>query len=283
MRNTLLRFFVYPNIFIAFVAVMMSWETQYLRGFSDPVYLWFVFFSTLLSYSFHSIINTVYNDVSPRHQWNLKNRKWLLLILFISGIATLWIFRQNYLDNILPFVAGGILTFAYSAPNLPGKFFELLRRIAFGKTFFLAFMWAYATTMLPVLAYDPNANPISAFLGSRFYLVYAICILFDLRDRKEDREKGIRALPTMVGDPAVKAFYFASLLIAAFFSFMETWPALTVTSIILLIPVVIGVFLFRLTKFRDSEMMYYVYLDGLMMLSAILHVIYLFSITFVFV
>jgi 4-hydroxybenzoate polyprenyltransferase len=262
---------------------MMSWETQYLKGFSDPVFLWFIFFSTLLSYCFHSIINTVYTVISPRHEWNLKNRKWLYFILVVSGIATSWIFLQNYLDNVLPFLAGGLLTFAYSAPNLPGKFFELLRKIAFGKTLFLAFMWAYATTMLPVLAYDPEANPISAFLGSRFYLVYAICILFDLRDREEDREKGIRALPTMLGNDAVKAFYFTSLAIAAFFSFMETWPSLTVTTFILLVPVIIGLFAFRLTKYRDSEMMYYVYLDGLMMMSAILHAIYLFSITFVFV
>ena len=95
---------------------------------------------------------------------------------------------------------------------------------SFGKTFFLAFMWAYATTILPVLAYDPQANPISPYLGSRFYLVYAICILFDLKDREQDRGKGIRALPTMLGDNAVKAFYFTSLGIAIFFSFMETWP-----------------------------------------------------------
>jgi 4-hydroxybenzoate polyprenyltransferase len=262
---------------------MMSWETQHLNSFNDPTYLWFIFFSTLLSYSFHSIVNTVYTDISPRHEWNIKNRNWLYLIMAVSGIVTVFIFLQNYLHNLLPFLAGGLLTFAYSAPNLPGKFFEILRRIAFGKTFFLAFMWAYATTILPILAYDPQANPISPFLGSRFYLVYAICILFDLKDREEDRAKGIRALPTMLGDNAVKAFYFTSLAIAIFFSLMETWPLFTATTIILLIPVIIALFIFRLTKYGDGEMMYYVYLDGLMMLSAILHVIYLFSITFVFV
>jgi len=261
----------------------MSWETQYLGGFSDPVFLGFIFFSTLLSYSFHSVINTVYADISPRHEWNVKNRKWLYVIIVFSGIMTLLIFLPNYLDNFLPFLAGGLLTFAYSAPNLPGKFFEMLRRIAFGKTFFLAFMWAYATTILPVLAHDPAANPISPFLGSRFYLVYSICILFDLRDREEDRAKGIRALPTMLGDNAVKAFYFTSLCIAIFFSVMETWPLVNATTVILLIPVIIAFFVFRFTEYADSELIYHVYLDGLMMLSAILHLIYLFSITFVFV
>lgn len=262
---------------------MMSWETQYLKGFTDHTFLWFMFFSTLLSYSFHSIVNTVYTSVSPRHEWNVRNRKFLFAMLFFSAAVSGTIFLTNYLDNILPFVAGGLLTFVYSAPNLEGKLFEFMRRIAFGKTIFLAFMWIYATTMLPILAHDPTSDFISAFLGSRFYLVYAICIVFDLRDREEDRQKGIRALPTMLNDTPVRLFYFASIAVSAFFSFMYTWPSISVTTVILLIPVIISLFIFRLIQARESEMLYYVYLDGLMMLSAILHVIYLFSITFVFV
>jgi 1,4-dihydroxy-2-naphthoate octaprenyltransferase len=166
---------------------------------------------------------------------------------------------------------------------MDGMLFKFIRRIAFGKTIFLAFMWTYATTMLPILANDPASDFISAFLGSRFYLVYAICILFDLRDREEDRLKGIRALPTMLSDAPVRFFYFVSIAVSAFFSFMYTWPSFSVTTFILLIPVIISLFIFRFTRARDGEILYYVYLDGLMMLSAILHAIYLFSITFVFV
>jgi 4-hydroxybenzoate polyprenyltransferase len=261
---------------------MMSWETQYLKGFADHTYLWFIFFSTLLSYSFHSIVNTVYTDASPRHLWNARNRKLLYFILLFSAAVCSWIFLSNYLDNFLPFVLGGLLTFVYSAPNLEGRLFEFMRKIAFGKTIFLAFMWTYATTMLPILAHDPTADPFSAFLGSRFYLVYAICILFDLRDREEDRQKGIRALPTMLGSTPVRLFYFVSIAASAFFSVMYTWPSISITSVILLIPMIIALFIFRIARARDEEMMYYVYLDGLMMLSAILHAIYLFSITFVF-
>lgn len=261
---------------------MMSWETQYLSGFTDHTYLWFIFFSTLLSYSFHSVVNTVYNDVSPRHRWNERNRKLLFILLFFSAVASGLIFVYNYLDNFWPFFIGGVLTFVYSAPNLEGRLFEFMRKIAFGKTIFLAFMWTYATTMLPILAHDPSSDIISAFLGSRFYLVYAICILFDLRDREEDRQKGIRALPTMLGENPVRVFYFISIGVSAFFSIMYSWPLITITSFLLLAPAIIALFIFSFSRARDGEILYYVYLDGLMMLSAILHAIYLFSITFVF-
>jgi 1,4-dihydroxy-2-naphthoate octaprenyltransferase len=283
LRSSLLKLFIYPNFFIAIVAVMMSWETQYLSGFTDHTYLWFIFFSTLLSYSFHSIVNTVYTSESPRHKWNAHNRKLLLFIMVLSAAVCSLIFLSSYLDNLLPFVLGGLLTFVYSAPNLEGRLFEFMRKIAFGKTIFLAFMWTYATTMLPILAHDPGSDPFSAFLGSRFYLVYAICILFDLRDREEDRQKGIRALPTMLGDIPVRLFYFVSIAASVFFSIMYTWPFFSITTLILLVPAVIALFIFRITRARDGEILYYVYLDGLMMLSAILHAIYLFSITFVFV
>ncbi|HLO81144.1 MAG TPA: hypothetical protein VK166_09305 [Chitinophagaceae bacterium] len=284
MRSALLRLFIYPNFFIATVAVMMAWETQYLNGFLDPVYLCFIFFSTLLSYSFHSIVNTVYRDVSPRHDWNYRNRKFLYVMLFISTVVCGGIFLANYLHKIIPFVVAGLLTFVYSAPNMEGRVFEFMRRIAFGKTIFLAFMWTYATTILPLWAYEPASGElINAFTGSRFYLIYAICILFDLRDREEDRQKGIRALPTMLTDTPVRLFYFGSLAVSAFFSFMYTWPSINMTTFILMVPVIISLFMFRFTRARDEEILYFVYLDGLMMLSAILHAIYLFSITFVFV
>jgi 4-hydroxybenzoate polyprenyltransferase len=283
LRSTFLKLFIYPNVFIAFVAVMMSWETQYISGFSDFKYLVFIFFSTLLSYSFHSIVNTIYTDISPRHEWNVRHRKFLFFLLFISAAVSGTIFLTSYINNMLPFVIGGLLTFIYSAPNLDGKLFAFMRRIAIGKTLFLAFMWTYATTMLPILAHDPSVSLFSAFLGSRFYLVYAICILFDVRDHEEDRLKGIRALPTMLPYPVVRYFYFFSLAVSTFFCFMQTWPSISATTIILLIPVIISLFLFRFTRTRDGEILYFVYLDGLMMLSAILHAVYLFSITFVFV
>lgn len=262
----------------------MAWETQYLNGFSDPAYLCFIFFSTLLSYSFHSIVNTVYTDVSPRHDWNARNRKFLYLSLVVSAVVCGAIFITNYLHQIFPFVVAGLLTFVYSAPNMEGRIFEFMRRIAFGKTIFLAFMWTYATTILPLWAYEPASGElINAFVGSRFYLVYAICILFDLRDREEDRQKGIRALPTMLADTPVRVFYFGSLAVSAFFSFMFSWPSITATTLILLAPVIISMLGFRFVRMKDKEIVYFVYLDGLMMLSAILHAIYLISITFVFV
>jgi len=257
---------------------MMSWETQHLYGYNDPGYLLFIFFATLASYNAHSLINTVYPATSVRHEWNLRNRKLLVLLLVLSGGATAWFFIP-YLNHPFPFLLGGLLTFLYSAPNLEGRAWLWLRKIAIGKTLYLAAVWTYATTVLPLLAHD-SEYLITGFLGSRFYLVYAICILFDLRDREEDRQKGIRALTTMLNDQWVRYFFFGSLLLSMFFSVHFTIPDPDASTIILLTPALILLFLLPRAARNSGDVLYFVYLDGLMMMSAVLHAVH-FSFTFV--
>jgi 4-hydroxybenzoate polyprenyltransferase len=277
--DRMLSLLVYPNIFIAFCALMMSWETQYLYGFQDNNYLAFIFCSTLASYNAHSLINRVYQPTSARHTWNFRNRNVLIILFLVSGAATIWFFLP-YRHNPLPFIAGGVLTFLYSAPNLEGKAWTFLRKIAIGKTIYLAAVWTYATTILPLLAQDKGTDLFSGFLGSRFYLVYAICILFDLRDREEDRLKGIKALPTMLNNQWIRYFYFGSLIISAFFSIQFTLPGWEATTVILLIPALLLLPMYRYAAHRTDDALYFLYLDGLMMLSALLHAVY-FSFTFV--
>ncbi len=106
-----------------------------------------------------------------------------------------------------------VLTFLYSAPKVPHATFRWLKKIAIGKTIFLAFVWMYVTTLLPFLIADASKQGwMEAVLLSiyRFFLVYAICILFDHRDREEDRAEGIRSLITSLEEPHLDKLYYAS-------------------------------------------------------------------------
>ena len=87
---------------------------------------------------------------------------------------------------------GILLTFLYSAPKLPQKIFRGLRRIAIGKTLYLAFVWVYVTTVLPIIVAGARWHPSFIFFtASRFFFVYACCLIFDYRDREDDRTAGI--------------------------------------------------------------------------------------------
>lgn len=259
---------------------MMTWEALQFAGVKNTNILFFVFFATLLTYHCHSLINLVYPAATLRHQWNARNKPGLVFFIVLASAGTVYFFIP-FIQRPIPFLLAGLLTFLYSAPNLPGKAFAFLRSIAVGKTFYLACMWIYATTILPMIALEPESYVIvDAFIGTRFFLVYAICVLFDRRDRHEDRAKGIRALPTLFSERSIGMIYYASLILSMFFALLYTWPALNTTTVFLLLPPMICLFLFRATRHRKGDLLYYVLLDGLMMMSAVLQAIYLFSFTF---
>jgi 4-hydroxybenzoate polyprenyltransferase len=269
-----LRFFVYSNLFIAVCAVLMVSQTSYLLLHTDPAFytIGFVFFSTICSYSFHWYLSSEEVIVrSPRTAWQRQN-KIAHLLLFVIGLAgaSILFFKLAQHWYWLLFAAG--ITFLYSAPKIPHPYFRALRKIAIGKTIFLALVWTYVTSTLPILLSDASWKPeFYLFNISRFFLIYAICILFDYRDREDDRAKGIRSLITFLDQKGIRNLFIISLSIfgastiaLSFFHF----SALIV--IILLIPGIITSILYKHALKNFSDLLYYLVLDGLMALSSIL-------------
>ena len=261
---------------------MMTWEVQQVFYTPDANMLLFVFWSTLCSYNFHSIINSIYPPATFRHEWNIRYKKVMITLMFIAALgvcAYAWQLRHG----LIPIFFAAFATFMYSAPNIPVKPFIWLRKIAIGKTIFLAGVWTYATGLLPMLI---SGKPLSAqhyyFLGQRMFLVYAICILFDIKDRPEDRQKGIRALPTVMTEHGIRRVYFASLSLSLISLIMLSVSGMTGPGIFfLLIPIMICMLIYKYAITHHSDLLYFFVLDGLMMFSAILLMIYLISITFV--
>ncbi len=275
------RNLVYSDLFIAFCALMMAWETQQVFSHPDSIILFFIFFSTLCSYSFHSLLNTIYPAATARHEWNIKNKP-VLITTFILSALLVFVYTWKLRNDILYIGIGAVATFLYSAPNIPLKPFIFLRRIAFGKTIFLAGVWTYVTGVLPILM---GRTGLSAghyfFLGSRLFLVYAICILFDLKDRAEDSKKGIRALPTVLSEKSIRFIYFLSLSFSLTSSIMMYSSGIDLyVFIFMLVPMLLCLFIYNEAINRQDDLFYYIILDGMMMLSALLLLIYVFSFTF---
>lgn len=261
---------------------MMTWEAQILFGSVNLRMLSFVFLSTLFTYFFHSLVNTIDPPASQRHSWNQRNRKFIFIMFLVFGLLTFitwWPFRHHP----WPLIAAGAAAFLYTAPNLTFQPFYSLRRFAIGKTIYLALVWTYTTSLLPImLAGVPVTNELIIFALSRFFLVYAICILFDRRDRVEDQAKGVRTLATLTHERNLSAIYFQSILLSITFSIWYGYDGHTLTGVFLIIPSLLLIFLYPRKDSEWGELFYFVLLDGLMMLSAVLHAIaiYIFSITF---
>ncbi len=273
MFRQLFRFFVYSNLFIALCAVLMVYQTNWFL-LSQPVstdLVGFVFFATITSYSFHWWLTRFSLVPSIRIEW-LKRFRVLHLVLFFIGIAGVAIFFYELLPYWTWLVFSAIVTFLYSAPKIPHPYFRLLRRVAIGKAIFLAFVWMYVTTVLPIIVSGQSWQPAFLFfIVSRFFLIYAICILFDLRDRKDDRASGIRSLITWMSDEGVKTLFYISLIVFAISTLLLLSVGYPVYDIcILLIPGVIVALLYNYASRNFSDTLYYFVLDGLMAFSSIL-------------
>ena len=269
-------FFLYSNLFIAVCAVIMAWQTCTLllhQSLSLDL-AGFIFFGTLTSYSFHWMLTPADNSASSRTAWQQQFR-WFHTVLLVISVGATAFFLLPLLDHWPLLLFTAVITFLYSAPKIPHPLFGILKKVALGKTLFLAIVWMHVTTLLPLLVSDQSWQPsFGWFAASRFFLIYAICILFDRRDRESDIALGIRSLITRLSEGSIRFLFFISL---AFF-FISTialyFHQITpIVIAILLIPGLILVPLYRYAIHKGGDIFYYFVLDGFMALSSLLTLI----------
>ncbi|HEU4554213.1 MAG TPA: UbiA family prenyltransferase [Chitinophaga sp.] len=275
MLRSIFNFLLFSSIYISLCAVLMVWQTNTVLNLHYDYFTYnaFVFFSTICSYNFHWYLTPAEYSTSQRILWGARHRTMQLAFCAIGAIGALvffWQLKQHW----LPLAGAAMLTFLYSAPKLPYRLFVWLRTIAVGKTLFLTFVWTYVSTPLPVFIAGAPITPAAILLTlHRFFLIYAICILFDYRDVESDKKEGIRSLITILSDRQLFWIYYIALLMAALCALL-LWPFTTPVAVAtLLVPVVVTGLLTRNARHNRSDYMYYFVLDGLMMLSALLHLL----------
>lgn len=270
----LFRFFIYSNLFIAGCAVLMVHQTYDLLLNDTPpaTVVLFIFFATICSYSFHWWLTPAVSATpSPREQWLNQNKNIHLALFFIgfAGVAASSFFLLAHWHWLL---LSALITFLYTAPKIPHPLFRSLRKVALAKTIFLAFVWMYVTTILPIEINDkPWQSGYTAFAASRFFLIYAICILFDYRDREHDRRIGIRSLITWLSYRNITFLFAGSLLVYAIFTCVLLHYGFSGLVVgLLLMPGAVTALLYRYASKNFSDMLYYFVLDGLMALAPVL-------------
>jgi 4-hydroxybenzoate polyprenyltransferase len=273
MFKKLFDLFLFSSLFIALCAIMMTLQTNELLKleYDRMNYLGFVFFSTICSYNFHWYLTPDSSMERNRALWT-RHHKRLHIMLFFIGLAGAGWFFFYFWRHWFWLSVPVVLTFLYSAPKLPYAPFSWLRKVAIGKTLFLALVWLYVTTLAPIILGGHNWQPAYAYFAcSRFFLVYAICIVFDYRDRENDRKDGIRSMITFFSERGVNVLFYGSLLAflaATLALYFSGFSLLTIA--FLLIPGFIVLALYRTAKRNFSDYLYYFVLDGLMMFSALL-------------
>ena len=250
----------------------MVWQSFNL--FQLPIhyeFLLFVFFGTLCSYSFHWYLTPAAFGGSYRTDWSVRNKK-LHFVLFLVGMVGSVVYVWQLRTHWQWLLATAFITFLYSAPKMPYRPSLFLRRIAIAKTIFLAFAWTHIPAFLPLELYDHNWTAAHyTFVVNRFYLIYPICILFDYRDREEDRKAGIRSMITQFDELGIDIIFWGSMITFFISGILLYFQGISLAdAIALLIPGILVAILYQPSKRNFSDYFYYFVLDGLMMLSALL-------------
>ena len=269
----ILDFFLFTSLFVSCCAVIMVYQS-YSLIIGKPVNPWFavfVFFSTVCSYNFHWALTPHSIAPSQRLQWDEKHTSYhlLLSITGLIGAAISFFFIKEHWFYI---GVAAILTFLYSAPKISFTPFKWLKKIAIGKTIFLAMAWTYVTAVLPILIEGNVATEKAIiFCAGQFFFIYAICILFDFRDRDYDKKEGIRSMITYFNERGIDILFSISIIVFFVLSILLNQTGIQWVNIgILLIPALLLITIYKHAKRNFSDYLYYFILDGLMMFSGLL-------------
>ncbi len=269
----ILDFFLFTSLFVSCCAVIMVYQA-YSLIIDKPVnsyFAVFVFFSTVCSYNFHWALTPHSIAPSQRLQWDEKHKSYhlLLSIAGLTGAAISFLFIKEHWFYI---GVAAILTFLYSAPKVSFTPFQWLKKIAIGKTIFLAMAWTYVTAVLPILIEGITVNEKAIFFCSgQFFLIYSICILFDFRDREDDKKEGIRSMITYFNERGIDILFAISIIVFFTLSISLKQAGIQWINIgLLLIPALLLMTIYKHAKRNFSDYLYYFVLDGLMMFSGLL-------------
>lgn len=150
--------------------------------------------STLLEYNVHRIFNRHATYPFPKYWLFIFAGAGLLMCLFTLPLLPATVFYC---------LAGlGVLSFTYSVPLLPFKKKKRLKDYGFIKILTLTLVWLIATTVLPLLYLHRPLMSLGTELLLRAFLIFALCLAFDIRDVVYDARKNIYTLPAFIGVPA---------------------------------------------------------------------------------
>ncbi len=272
------RFLLFYHIVIAISAAALCVQTKLFYSLFDyPLTLIaFVFFATLLSYNLHFSFAATKSTSSEQLQWFREAKNATILLNILSLIATLWFWWKIRSINT-HIVLAILFNAAYTAPLLLKKPIKLPSILTFIKSYFIGFVWAYATVVLPLAFFEvePNVNEVFLFI-SRLLLVALATMIFDYRDRLRDFEMGVHTPANIMNEQQFQVFFIINVVL---YSFSVVFLAIrfeTYLHLLQLIPGVVAIYLLRISKKQNSDYFYLGWVDGLLILSSLLSLFMLF-------
>jgi len=210
-------------LFIATCAYGLVCQTYLLVNL--PIRYWLAclaFLATFFIYNLDGLLPYKFNQnvvISERKHWVVQHRNVLLVSIGAAAVTALYLFlsygQPHYFWLIAHLV---IISLFYSWRIIPQKARAPLplRNIPLLKIFLIAYVWSCVTVILPLLAGNKLAISwaVAVLFTRRFCFLFALTLLFDIRDLKKDKITRTLTFPGLVGVANTKVL--ASLLLLVF-------------------------------------------------------------------
>ena len=259
--NGLIKALVYTNLWISGGALCFTWFFYLLIGAEPDIYvLGFIFFSTLVTYTFQRFLKLAYKEKiqGPRMDWMVVNQKLVKFILFTGTLGTLFFALYLTLSSLLLLGILGAISFLYAYKFNAFSRKTNLRDVPGIKIFLIGTVWATSCAIIPAIELDVfNTKIVLVCFGFLSYII-GITIPFDIRDLDYD-EINKKTIPQLVGAPFSKLI--AVLLIGLGYWLMK-FPEVIEWQ--LAVGLLLSILLVSATRKTFNELYYSLILDGLL-------------------
>jgi hypothetical protein len=267
-----IRFFFFHHILIAICAAALCVQTKLFYFLFDyPLTLIaFVFFATLLSYNVHFTFAARKSTSTDQLLWFHQTKIFTVVFNLLTLFATLWFWWK--IKEITPLIILSVFINAtYTAPLLLKKPIQLPSYLTFIKSYFIGFVWSYATVVLPLAFFHvkPEINEVFLFV-SRLFLVALATMIFDYRDKLRDFESGVHTPANFMNEKQFTIFFLVNTVIYFFTVVFLSYRFHNWMHLLQIIPGVVLVYLLKLSKKQDSDLFYLGWVDGVLILSCLL-------------
>ncbi|MBK9284422.1 MAG: hypothetical protein IPM51_08880 [Sphingobacteriaceae bacterium] len=284
----IIQFLLFGNFFVGICAVGLSIETSYRQNLAlNPIYYYLLVFSGTALYYTKAFLHksSGYPD-NERDQWYSKNKKLTLFtqfffigILLICGIL-FFASNSNKISELNSIQLFMLLLFPFVALLYYGINSKLnIRKYGQLKPFLIGFAWAGIVTIYPIIfqslgdesSFKLSQNRVLLFIEN-FIFISVLCIMFDIKDFKEDSVFQLKTYAVSQG--IKKTIYFIIIPLSVIgiitnilFVILNHYPLIQALSIN--IPLLLGIY-FSFKLLKHKRILYYLFfIDGLMLVKSL--------------
>jgi 4-hydroxybenzoate polyprenyltransferase len=232
---------------------------------------WLAFTATLLVYNLDAA--TPYKHGKPagtsaRKQWQQRHRGLMLGLAAASLAVSAWYFvADGWWHHLVLLSHLAAVALLYSVPL--GKWKgrpRALREIPFLKVWLIAYVWAAVTVGLPALALHLPFAQVWPLLGQRLLAVFALALVFDIRDFSRDQAEGLRTFPTVIGVSGTRWVGVAALALSVALGLYRGENTVSV-----LVPAICGGAAILGAAEARSDYYFALFTDGVLLVRAVMY------------